>query len=345
MLKTRNVFIDTQAFIADNFFNGRNIRRVAEFGNKEVIRIFLTEVTINEIKSNAFKRIGDARSLIFDFKKKLASNRILNHVEEFQNTLEKIKLDINFCEETIQMELKSFIKNGKVNIIPYENAKLTEIMNKYFNQEKPFDSGDKKNEFPDAIVLSALEEWCSLKGEKMYVISGDSDLGEYNSDCLIPIPKLKDLLGKITNQLSKDSEILHEIFNHSTETIKDSIEAKFVSQIKEDSSNNVENVTVNSITLYNASIVQNVEINGETIFQLDVDIDFTAELIFEGTKFSGGNIYQDRWQELLSTGSMVTVEIGVHTNLDEAGNIDMGNYSIYCTYCSFPAAIDFYEPL
>ncbi len=52
MLKTRNIFIDTQSFVANIFFGNENFKHLSKIGELETIKIDLTEITVNEIKSN-----------------------------------------------------------------------------------------------------------------------------------------------------------------------------------------------------------------------------------------------------------------------------------------------------
>ena len=45
MLKSKNIYIDTQAFIGNNYFQNENLKRLANHGNAGHINIFLTEIT------------------------------------------------------------------------------------------------------------------------------------------------------------------------------------------------------------------------------------------------------------------------------------------------------------
>lgn len=44
------------------------------------------------------------------------------------------------------------------------------------SKKPPFGETKKKDEFPDAFVLAALEGWCEKNNERIYVASTDPDL-------------------------------------------------------------------------------------------------------------------------------------------------------------------------
>ena len=223
MLKTRNIFIDTETFVANNFFQNKNLSRLAEFGEMDTVNLCLTEITIKEIQSNIREELQNAQEEINRFKKNIANKgRILKNVEEYSKYISLPKLDINVDYDKINKELDKFIETGKITIIPFETADLKDIINRYFNREKPFGLGKKKYEFPDAIVLSAIEKWCVENSCQIYVISQDKDLKDYTSKNIIPIPNLRTILNKINTQFDNDRlEWINKIFLDSEKVIKE----------------------------------------------------------------------------------------------------------------------------
>lgn len=67
---------------------------------------------------------------------------------------------------------------------------VSELLKKYFSNAAPFlESGKKKNEFPDAIVLMAVEEWAKKNAKSVLAIAKDDDWSRYcessvNIDCI-----------------------------------------------------------------------------------------------------------------------------------------------------------------
>ena len=352
MLKTRNIFIDTQTFVANNFFENENFKRLSKFGELETIKIYLTEITVNEIKSNIKEDLQNAQNEINRFKKSISGKiKVLKNIEEYKNYVELPNLKLNIDFEKINKDLDDFIDNGKVTNIPYENVNLNKIVNSYFNEEKPFGKGKKKHEFPDAIVLSAIEEWCEANQCKIYIISDDKDMKEYVSERLIPIPKLRLVLDKINNQFQTDKlTYIKDVYSKSQEIIKSKIKEKFIEVLEKEYSGSIKlrNTEVEEIILYDESIVQNDEGNNETIFELDVDISYTADAEFSSFSL---NFSDDDWdsngrrRKSISDTSTSTVEISLiidsHDNADKSKH----EYSINCTYCSLPNEEDVNESI
>jgi hypothetical protein len=57
---------------------------------------------------------------------------------------------------------------------------VEQLLSKYFLAAPPFaDSGKKKNEFPDAIVLLAIESWAAEKGIFVLAVAKDGDWESY----------------------------------------------------------------------------------------------------------------------------------------------------------------------
>lgn len=346
MLETRNIFIDTQTFVANNFFVGENIHRLAVFGQMGIVKLFLTEITINEIQSNIKEELQNAQAVINEFKKNInQKGRILKNIDEFQEYLKVPKLELNVDFEKIKKELDEFIIKGNVEIIPFEFADLTKIVTKYFNQESPFGAGKKKYEFPDAIVLSAIEVWCKKEGCKIYIISNDVDMKTYESDIIISLPTLRDILNKINRQYQTDRlEWIQSIFDRSECNIIEEINERFVDRIKDEFWFDIKitKVNVTNVRLHEASIVQDNEDGGETVFQLDVDIEFYAEIEYNNFSLSSYDREDYSWSmperthTRLKMETTQTAEISIEAIYDDKLIDDIDDYSIRCNYCSIP---------
>lgn len=73
MLRTRNVYIDTEVFISNNYFDSKNLQSLSNFGKDQTVNIFLTEITRNEIRSNIREEILTTQNEINIFKKNMSS--------------------------------------------------------------------------------------------------------------------------------------------------------------------------------------------------------------------------------------------------------------------------------
>ncbi|MBK7935556.1 MAG: DUF4935 domain-containing protein, partial [Lewinellaceae bacterium] len=217
---------------------------------------------------------------------------------EFNKYLSIPKLDINLDYDNLKKQLDEFIKKGKVQILPFQYADLNSIIPRYFNHEKPFGLGKKKHEFPDAIVLSAIEVWCEKQDCEIYLVSGDEDLNSITSKRVTAVSSLRDILDRINRQYEVDRiKWFENLFSNSKTSIIDKIKDKFKEEIEDQMSFDAEisNVKTYDVKLFKASIVQDNKETGEVIFQLDVDIHFYADI--EHEDFDNG-IYdseEGRW--------------------------------------------------
>lgn len=75
------------------------------------------------------------------------------------------------------------------------------IYDSYFAGEPPFGTGRKKDEFPDALALHALEKTAEQEGIWILVVSNDGDWRAYcdQSDRLFLVPQIERALALITN--------------------------------------------------------------------------------------------------------------------------------------------------
>jgi hypothetical protein len=100
-----------------------------------------------------------AQEQINSFRRKIgSSSKIIKNFELFKKYLELPKLDIKADVITLTKMLNDYIKRGRVRTIPTDYANISDVVDQYFNQKHPF-SSKKRHEFPDAIAVSAIENW------------------------------------------------------------------------------------------------------------------------------------------------------------------------------------------
>ena len=85
------------------------------------------------------------------------------------------------------------------------NLSIGPVLDWYFAGKPPFDTKDSK-EFPDAIALLSLENWCVGTQERMYVVSKDKAVlrAADESEHLIGIESLDRLLALVASAESHD---------------------------------------------------------------------------------------------------------------------------------------------
>ena len=172
--------------------------------------LLLPDVIHNEIKAHLSKKIGEIinlNKLISEFKEySLADNQSINLLENLNNNI-----DLNII---VNEKIDSFIENtGTVLIECGDFITISEILDKYFTATPPFaKDGKKKNEFPDAIVLNAVEAWASQNNKKVLAVAADTDWKSFcdSSNRIKYTEDLTDVLAKF-NTFNAPYVALHEI--------------------------------------------------------------------------------------------------------------------------------------
>src|SRR5687768_13944352 len=115
-------------------------------------------ITINEIKNQFRKRVEEA----IEAHNAAINNKKLYVLKNFlggKEILTKFPKS-HIVSEQFDKKLDTQLKEIGTTIIPYPTLDMTALLDKYFKGEKPFGKADKKHEFPDAMALESLLQWC-----------------------------------------------------------------------------------------------------------------------------------------------------------------------------------------
>jgi predicted nucleic acid-binding protein len=281
MLITRNIFIDTSVFIEHNYaYGGTVFENIVRLSKSKQVKVYLTDITIQEIVSHIAFDVSKAYQASEKFRREA---RILRNLTESDYTGLFREIDANAAIAVLKSQLDSFLKNANVEIIQTSKVSVKAVFEKYFDKKAPFGDGKKKNEFPDAFVLEALEGWCKTHGEKMYVASGDSDLRNYCSDSanLTALEKLAEFIGLV----ELHDETLASAVSGLLERNKDAVENAIIQQFENlgfwisDQDGDVNKVTVLSVEVLNHLILKvdqnraDVQVVAKVLFSADLSYD------------------------------------------------------------------------
>ncbi len=110
-------------------------------------------------------------------------------------------------EDQAKERLGRYLHKTQCNILPAEeNARMTPLINLYFDAQPPFEAqGKKKSEFPDAIALLTVDQWATDNDACVLVVSRDKGWLDYckNSDKLIPLKHLQLAFGYLETLQAK----------------------------------------------------------------------------------------------------------------------------------------------
>lgn len=179
MINRDIVFIDTSVFIAENYFSpGNRIHALFKLAKAGKIRIVMPEITRREIHKHIRSAIRESWKVFNQQCKVLRNN---SDIDTWRiNTTEKKEVDkiISMFEKLIE---ESF--SIKLNFSYCSNSE--KVFNAFFEGQKPFGEGAKKDEFPDAFVLTSLEKYSSEINRQITVLSCDGDMNCYTSSQLV----------------------------------------------------------------------------------------------------------------------------------------------------------------
>ena len=168
--------------------------------NERMFRFILSGTVAREVVSHLKKAAEDA---IKSAKKSIGAALFAYGTEN--PTRDQILEQISGSRtpaEAADQRWNQFIRDTGCDIL--DDATLVStatIYDAYFTGQPPFGSGRKKDEFPDALALNALEQTAEQEGTSILVVSSDGDWHAYcqQSQRLFLVPQIERALALITN--------------------------------------------------------------------------------------------------------------------------------------------------
>jgi hypothetical protein len=283
----RNVFIDTSIFIANNYaYNNPTFKALVEYVLQDRVHVVLSSVTVEEVKSHIEK---DSEKAVTGIKKARSEARILRNLSDHPIAQLFIDLDSKRLQQMLTQQFDNFLSAARVTIVPISEADVEKVFEIYFKREAPFGEGKKKSEFPDAFVLSALNEWCESEGEKAYVVSSDPDMKEavVSSPCLIHLHTLEEFIARITLYYEELAPLALRLIEENKSVIKDAVSDQFscLSFWIEDQDGYVDEIRVDEIEdgeFYLFSVVPGEDgESAEAHFELTTGVKFLADVTYD----------------------------------------------------------------
>jgi hypothetical protein len=224
-LVTQYLFIDTCSLRHRQFdFKGRVFTALLELAKTGYARLLTTSLTVAECKV----RIREAVNIAKTQQKKFAGEAwALKRVAGYDALFEPLDADSVIGE--IIAELEHYFSAAGAEFVDLDRASVSQVVQNYLEGAPPFGGGEKRAEFPDALVLSALEAWCDEYGREVYVVSRDEKLKEAcdKSSALYPLADVSDFLNLISKHEGLASERILKAFRLYAHAIETEVRAKF----------------------------------------------------------------------------------------------------------------------
>jgi PIN domain len=172
--KRKRVFLDTEVFVREGFnFASTKLAEIRRLGSEEAIQVLTTGVTVKESKRRIDKMIRSARNAL----KNKESRFTLGILQQTSLDCAFLKpIDANALRAEVERRYDDFLSACKTIICDTSSIPADVILDAYFAGQPPFGPGQKKDQFPDAVAIAALELWQVTDKNPIYVVSHDEDM-------------------------------------------------------------------------------------------------------------------------------------------------------------------------
>lgn len=278
-MKTKNIFIDTQAFMRQGFkFENRVLSGISRLGRSGAIKIYISDVVKGEVHQKIQEKLEKSITHKNAFLRELSvlessvPDTLLQEVGEQLN--DKLL-------ELARQRWSSYICESNIQVLDSNKINVSDLLSDYFSGSFPFSEGKKKNEFPDAISLLSLVSWLDNNSEKAYVVSDDGDFKgfcEANDRCLA-IGELSEFLDIYNRSEERLAEIIHRYIETHRIWLALRISDEFVNAdflYGQNFDANVDEVSVISLDISDVEIID-IQDSVCTI-ELTIDVEMVADV-------------------------------------------------------------------
>lgn len=286
-LKALNVFVDSSVFIGKNY----RYQHPSFVALKDAVlagraNLLITDVTIEEVKAHIEEDIGKASQAL---KKIRGVAKILRNIPGIDSSAIFTDIDHASIREQLIKQFEQFLKEAKTITVPVSEADTRFVFDCYFKSAAPFGEGKKKGEFPDAFMLSALNEWAVSEQEGVHVVSQDSDMPgiEAHFPHLSPVGSLEEFLAKVTSYFEELAPLAQQLLEDNLNEISDMLEERFrwLGFILADQDGDVNETRVTEVGDISAYLISLTPgSNGkpaEARFELTATIEYEADVTYD----------------------------------------------------------------
>jgi hypothetical protein len=292
----RNIFLDTQVFKTNNFnFESKPLQLLNRRAADHRVSVYITDVVDREVRARVRREVEESKTWYNRLRREA---RILLSAKGTPFHGLAKSLDADAAVESILEDWEVFLEEAEITIIKCGDVRAETILDQYFNQKPPFNFGEKRKEFSDAISIAAVET--HFKNQETYVISGDGDIRGAcaGKERLHPLVTLDEYL---TLELADHEDVgwIADALEEQSEEIRRVISKAFSDGYfyLDDQDGEVAELSVNEISVLNIDLLDVSDFDGQAT--VDCYIEFAAEISYEdpnsviydeGEKYSFGTI-------------------------------------------------------
>lgn len=176
------ITIDNSTFKSEGYkFDEGLLAQMKQF-KESPVRVLQTDIVHNEAINHIGQEITKTRTSIGQTLRS-ANKQLKIKSDVIENARKLLSIDGSEAE-IAEARLEEYYELIGAEIIDSEKyTDLSLLTRMYFSTEAPFeDKKDKKNEFPDAIALLALEGWAERNDINIIAVSEDNGWKNYSED-------------------------------------------------------------------------------------------------------------------------------------------------------------------
>jgi hypothetical protein len=279
-LITNCFYVDTCVFEYRRFdFSGAAFASLLALAKDGHARMLTSSVTVGECHNHIAAHVSRALSV----RKKFAAEAfILRRFNEYAVLFAKPEKDA--LTGRVIAEFDQYLSLAKAEHVDLDLASVTGIVDQYFNQRPPFGTGDKKAEFPDAIVLSALTGWCQRNNACVYVITRDEQMRAACTEDrrLYALADVTDFLDLVNSRRAVAADLIRAIFHARAGLLLEEILDERFDDLPFAVEGLYADVDVLSVERLDFGEPEIVSVNAhEATIEVTCEVAFTAEVTYE----------------------------------------------------------------
>ena len=165
------VFLDTEVFVRENFnYKSTRFKSLMSLASAGRIQVFSTDLTLREIETSIRSHVDGAVASVKPGP--VLKNSDLPRVKALFG-----KLDVARIRDELVGQLNQYMEVAKITVLDVPASVLSPVLDAYFARQPPFGPAKNKAEFPDALVLETLREWCTQEESDLAIVSRDKGVG------------------------------------------------------------------------------------------------------------------------------------------------------------------------
>jgi hypothetical protein len=192
--------IDTSIFERNSLALENGLLAQLEQFQASEFELVIANTVANEVKRHLKKNASDSTKALRTALAHTAKHRAFSSMHQEELTALSNLAALNDVTRVCN-RFDEWVQRVGANILNEdEYASIGEVMRRYEAGEPPFaETGEKKQEFPDAVALSTLEGWAKDRDTKVLVVALDKDWHRYGAQSkrLVVVEDLADALSTI----------------------------------------------------------------------------------------------------------------------------------------------------